>query len=683
MRTLLLAVLLAALPPMVLAAERGVTATDLVSLARVSEVALSPDGSQVVYTQRDTDLAANRGRTDLWLVASDGRSEPRRLTASPDNDDAPDWSPDGAGVYFLSSRSGSRQVWYLPVTGGEAWQVSRLPLDVGSFRVSPRGDRLALSLEVFRDCADLDCTRRRLDEQASSPAHGRLHEQVFVRRWDQWQDGRMAQLFALALDAARSATGAPVALTAALDADVPSRPSGGRADFAFSPDGSRIVLSARIRGRSEPWSTNFDVWSVPADGSAPPQNLTADNPAWDAQPAFSPDGRLLAYLAMERPGFEADRFHLVVREVASGAVRFTTRDWDRSLGAFRFSADGRSVVAVTDHLGQHPLWSISLGGGAPRLLTSAGTVAGFDLAGERIVYVLQSLTAPPDLWLQDGRAAPRRLTHVNAAGLTEVRFGEPEQFTFAGAGGATVHGYVVRPWNWQAGARYPIAFIVHGWPQSSFANTWSWRWNPQIYAGAGYGAVFIDFHGSTGYGQAFTDSISGDWGGAPLEDLRLGLAAAVARYPWLERERACALGASYGGFMMNWIAGQWPDGFRCLVNHAGLFDQRAMYYTTEELWFPEWDFGGGPYFERPADYERFSPANHVLAWRMPMLVIHGALDYRVPYTQGLATFTALQRRGIPSRLLFFPDENHWILKPGNSRQWHDEVLRWLDEHLHE
>ncbi len=682
MRPLLLAVAMAVLSMPAPAAERGLAAADLITLARISDAAIAPDGSQVVYTQRDTDLVADRGRTDLWLVASDGQSPPRRLTASPDNDDSPAWAPDGQGIYFLSARSGDQQVWYLPLSGGEAWPVTRLPLEVGSFRVSPRGDRLALSLEVFPDCADLDCTRKRLDEQKASPRHGRRHDQLFVRHWDEWKDGRGSQLFALALDAGHAAAGAPVPLSATVDADVPSKPSGGRADFVFSPDGARLVFSARIRGRSEPWSTNFDLWSVPADGSAGPVNLTGDNPAWDAQPAFSPDGRLLAHLAMERPGFEADRFHLVVRDAATGAVRFTTRDWDRSLGALAFAADGASVLAVTDHLGQHPLWSISLADGSRRQLTGPGHVAGFDVAGQRIVLALQGLAAPPDLWLIDGRAVPRQLTRVNAGRLADVRFGEPEQFTFTGAGGATVYGYVVRPWNQEPGRRYPIAFVVHGGPQSSFANTWSWRWNPQVYAGAGYGVVFIDFHGSTGYGQAFTDAISGDWGGRPLEDLRLGLAAAVEKYPWLDRDRACALGGSYGGFMMNWIAGQWPDGFRCLVNHAGLFDQRAMYYTTEELWFPEWDFGG-PYHDNPASFERFNPVNHVLAWRTPMLVIHGALDYRVPYTQGLATFTTLQRRGIDSRLLFFPDEHHWILKPGNAQQWHDEVLRWLAEHLHD
>ena len=680
MRQLLLAALCAACSFPALAAPRGLTAADLVALTRISEPRLSPNGRRVVYTLRETDLAADRGRSDLWMLELDGRSAPRRLTSSEENDTAADWAPDGGGIFFLSARSGTTQIWYLPAAGGEASQVTRLPLEIRDFRVSPRGDRLALAIEVYPDCADLDCTRRRLDEQKAAQRHGQRYEQLFVRHWDKWKDGRVSRLFSLALNANRASVGAPVMLTGAIDGDVPSRPFGGRQDYDFSPDGRELVFAARIRGRSEPTSTNFDIFRVPADASAAPVNLTAGNPAWDAQPAFSPDGRWIAHLAMARPGFEADRYTLVVRDASSGKVRYTSSNWDRSISAFRYSADGRRVYALADHLGQRPLWAIELNNGSRRMLSGPGHVAEFDLAGDRIVFALQSLTAPADLFVINGRAAPRRLTEVNAARLAEVRFGEPEQYRFAGAGGEQVHGYLVKPWNWERGKSYPVAFIVHGGPQSSFANNWSYRWNPQVYAGAGYAAVFIDFHGSTGYGQAFTDSISRDWGGKPLHDLQMGFDAALQRYPWLAGDRACALGGSYGGYMMNWIAGNWPDGFRCLVNHAGLFDNRMMYYTTEELWFPEWDHGG-PYHDNPAMHEKTNPANQVLAWKTPMLVIHGALDYRVPYTQGLATFTALQRRGIESRFLYFPDENHWILKPANSQQWHDEVLRWLDEHL--
>jgi dipeptidyl aminopeptidase/acylaminoacyl peptidase len=248
---------------------------------------------------------------------------------------------------------------------------------------------------------------------------------------------------------------------------------------------------------------------------------------------------------------------------------------------------------------------------------------------------------------------------------------------FAGANNDNVFGYVVKPANFKRDQKYPVAFLIHGGPQGSMANVWHWRWNAQAFAGAGYGVVMIDFHGSTGYGQAFTDSISGDWGGKPLEDLKLGLAAALKQFPWLDGEDACALGGSYGGFMINWIAGEWPDRFKCLVSHDGIFDQRSMYYSTEELWFPEWE-NGGPEYSNPAGYAKFNPVDHVAQWKTPMLVIHGELDYRVPYAQGLALFTALQRRGVPSEFLYFPDENHWVLKPANSIEWYDTAIAWMN-----
>ena len=680
MRRNLLAVALAALPFIASAAPHGMTAADLVGFARLSEPALSPDGKRVVFTLRETDLAADRGRTDLWLLELDGHASPRRVTSHEENDGAADWAADGSGVYFLSTRGGSAQVWFLPVSGGEATQVTRLPLDVAGFRASPRGDRLVVAIEVFPDCRDLECTRKRVEETRAAKGHGKAYDKLFVRHWDTWADGRVSKLFAVTLDAEHRTRGEALPLTAALDADVPSKPLGGRTDYAFSPDGAAVVFSARLRGRIEPTSTNYDIYRVPVDGSSAPVNLTADNPAWDAQPAYSPDGSLLAHLAMERAGFEADRFRLVVRDAASGAIRFTTRDWDRSIAEFRFSANGREVYALADDLGQRPLFSISLGSGERRKLTGAGNVTEFEVAGKRIVYALQNLSSPADLYLVDGGGPSRQVTNVNAARLTDIRFGEFEQFSFEGSGGEQVYGYAIKPSNFESGGRYPVAFIVHGGPQSSFANTWSYRWNPQVFAGAGYGVVFIDFHGSTGYGQEFTDSISRDWGGKPLEDLKKGLAAAAEKFPWVDRDRAGALGGSYGGYMMNWIAGNWPDGFRCLVNHAGLFDHRSMYYTTEELWFPEWDHGG-PYYDNPEAHEKSNPANFVKKWKTPMLVIHGALDYRVPYSQGLATFTALQRRGIESRFVFFPDENHWILKPANSLQWHEEVIGWLDHYL--
>ncbi|MGH8189745.1 MAG: prolyl oligopeptidase family serine peptidase, partial [Steroidobacteraceae bacterium] len=494
--------------------------------------------------------------------------------------------------------------------------------------------------------------------------------------WDTWSDGRVSQLFALALDNGQATE--PRSLSGALDADVPSKPFGDSAEYTFSPDSARVVFSARLKDKSEPWSTNFDLYEVGVAGGEP-RNLTANHPAWDTQPIFSPDGTMLAWRAMERAGFEADRFRIVIADLKTGERRALTQTWDRSIDTMAFSTDARTIFATTDHFGQHPLWSIDVRTGKPTMLTGPGRVDAFTVGEREIVFTLASLKSPNELHALTLRGADLRdLPRMNAKHLAELALGEPEQFTFAGAGGQTVYGYVMRPASFDAKRRYPIAFIVHGGPQSSYANAWSYRWNPQTYAGAGYASIFIDFHGSSGYSQAFTDSISRDWGGKPLEDLQKGLAAALDKYPWLDAGRMCALGGSYGGYMMNWIAGQWAEPFKCIVSHAGIFDNRFMGYSTEELWFTEWDFGGTPY-DVPESYEKHNPINHVTRWSTPMLVIHGQLDYRVPYSQSIAMFNALQRRGVPSRLVMFPNENHWVLKPANSIQWHREVEKWLGQ----
>jgi dipeptidyl aminopeptidase/acylaminoacyl peptidase len=343
--------------------------------------------------------------------------------------------------------------------------------------------------------------------------------------------------------------------------------------------------------------------------------------------------------------------------------------------------DGRWLLASVDELGQRVLYRVDPRSGVTTRLTSAGQVEGFSATNDRVVIARADLGGPADLYAVALRGGePQRLTDVNQTLLAARQMSAYQQFSFRGWNDETVYGYVMKPWGFEPGKRYPVAFVVHGGPQVSMSNLWTYRWNAQTFAGGGYAVVMIDFHGSPGYGQAFTDSISHDWGGKPLIDLQKGLAAAVEQFSWLDGTRSCALGASYGGFMMNWIEGNWPDGFRCIVSHDGVFDQRMMYYSTEELWFPEWEFGG-PYYENPQAYEKFNPVNFVTRWRTPMLVIHGEQDFRIPYSQGLGAFTALQRRGIDSRLLIFPDENHWVLKPANSVLWYHTVLGWLDTHL--
>lgn len=459
--------------------------------------------------------------------------------------------------------------------------------------------------------------------------------------------------------------------------DVPSKPFGRREDYDFSADGLQVVFAVRAGAVGEPWSTNFDIYQVAATGGQP-HNLTADNPAWDGQPAFSPDGKQLAYLAMERPGHEADRFHIVLMNLKTGAKRSLTGAWDRSIVNFVWSLDSRTLFATADHLGQRPLWAIDANTGQITALTSDGEVEAFTAGPHEVIVSQSTLNKPADLYAVSLRGGtPRQLTHLNARVLGERILSDYEQFNFLGANHEKIYGYLVKPVDFNRTVKYPVALVVHGGPHNSMGNSWLWRWNAQSLAGAGYAVILIDFHGSTGYGQTFSDSISGDWGGKPLDDLKLGLAATLALYPWIDANRACALGGSYGGYMMNLIAGQWPDRFKCLVSHDGIFDNRSMYYSTEELWFPEWENGGAEY-ANPQSYATNNPIDFVDQWETPMLVIHDQLDYRVPYTQGLGVYTALQRRGVPSELLYFPDENHWVLKPANSLQWYETVIAWMN-----
>lgn len=661
----------------VLAEPKPFSAEDLVRMARLSDPQVAPDGESIVYVLRTTDMDANRGRTDLWQVDLDG-SAPRQLTTDPASDSHPRFHASG-DLYFLSSRSGSSQVWRLPLAGGEARQVTELPLDVGAFVLAPDGSNLAVALEVFIDCEDLACTVERLAKIAAAPTTGRLYEHLFIRHWDTWKDGRRSHLFVLPLEDGRTA-GAPVDVTAGLDADSPSKPFGGAGEITFTPDSRSLVFAARDAGAEEAWSTDFNLYLAPVDGSTAPERLTP-NPAWDTHPVFSPDGSTLAYLAMQRASFEADRFRIVLRQWPGGGERVLTEDWDRSVGDLVFSPDGKTLFVTAGDIGEVPLFAIDVATGKVTERARDGHVRSPRVASDQLIYGRDELRSPVDLFSQPLAGGPeRRLTSVNSERLADIVTGEYEQFSFAGWNDETVYGYVVKPAEFQAGQSYPVAFLVHGGPQGSFDNDFHYRWNPQAYAGAGYAAVMIDFHGSTGYGQAFTDSIRDDWGGKPLVDLQKGLKAALERYPWLDGGRVCALGASYGGYMMNWIAGNWPERFKCLVNHDGLFDLRSMYYSTEELWFPEWEMRGTPW-TNPESFERHNPARFVDRWQTPMLVIHGALDFRVVESQGFQTFTALQRRGIPSQLLYFPDENHFVLKPHNSLQWHATVLAWLDRWL--
>ncbi len=664
------------LPHAATAQDRAFTYRDMLNADRLSDPQVSPDGSQVVYAVRPTPL--DGGSSSLFILdLNDGEAEPRRLAVSDDGAFSARWSSDGQ-LFFLSGRSGSTQIWRTDADGEAAVQVTDLPVDVQTFRLSPDADRLAVSAAVFPDCEDLACTAARLDQEPDNS--GTLYTQLFVRHWDQWSDGTRNHVFVVNLDEQGVAEGEPIWATRGFDGDTPSRPFGDESAYAFTPDGDGVVFAAREAGVSEPWSTNFDIHLQPLDGSER-VNLTEANPAWDDGPVFSPDGRTLAWRAMSRPGFEADQWRIMLRDMQTGQVRQIAANWDRSPDTLQWSADGRSLYATAYDTGQVKLFQIDVISGSVVPITGEGYVAAVQQTPSGFILAMADLTHPNALYAKTfrGREMPR-LIHDPNPQLSDLAFGEAEQFSFPGWNGETVHGYVIKPANYVEGGTYPVAFLIHGGPQGSFGNSWSYRWNPSTYAGAGYAVVMIDFHGSVGYGQEFTDSISGHWGDRPLEDLQKGWAHALERYDFLDGERACALGASYGGYMINWIAGNWPDAFQCMVNHDGVFDTRFMGYSTEELWFTEWENRGSPW-ERGTTYEDFNPVNHVQNWRTPMMVIQGGLDYRVPTDQSIAAFTALQRRGIDSQFLYFPDENHWVLRPANSLRWHNEVFGWLDRHI--
>ncbi|WP_313213050.1 S9 family peptidase [Stenotrophomonas sp.] len=676
--------LLTAMPS--LAATRGLDVRDMIALDRVSSPLLTADGGNVIFAKRvvGTDSKASTGLYIRNLRTRD-LAPPKPLTPAGWNFNSAALSADGQTVYFLSARNGSQQLYAQPTTGGTPRQLTDFPVDVDSFHVSPQGDRVAFSSGVFQDCgSDLACTSKKLDAHKARKNTGEVFDNLFVRHWDTWADGRRNTLFVAPLPAGKAAAvkGAS-AISATLAGDAPSKPFGGNDDFTWSPDGKSVVAAIRVAGKQEPWSTNFDLYRLDAEGKQAPVNLTAANPAWDAGPVFSADGKTLYYRAMKRPGFEADRFGLMAMDVATGKTREIAPKWDRSAGEIVLSGDGTLIYTSADDMGEHRLFGVDIATGTAEVVADGGSIGSPVIAGTTLAYTKNSLKSGDQIIVAafDG-ANPREITPSAGEMLPDVAFGDYEQFQFKGWNNETVHGYVVKPYNYQEGKSYPVAFLIHGGPQGSFGNGWSYRWNPQTYAGQGYAVVMIDFHGSTGYGQAFTDAISQHWGDRPLEDLQKGWAAAQKQYPFLNGDKACALGASYGGFMVNWIAGNWNEPWKCLVNHDGVFDQRMMGYATEELWFTEWEQGGTPY-EKAANYEKFNPVNHVADWKKPILIVHGQLDYRIPVEQGLAAFTAAQRQGIESKFLYFPDENHWVLKPQNSVQWHDTVNGWLKQHIGE
>lgn len=657
---------------------RPITETDLVMMKRVSAVAASPDGNMIAYQLRETDLAANKGKTDLYMLKlGSADPQPVMFASKPDkNEHDPAFSPDGKSIYYISNQSGSDQIWRYDIASATSMQASNFKADVSGFKISPNGQTFAIWGDIARDCGEFGCDTDG-DTSKPGPGTGRAYDRLMVRHWDQWETpGYYSRVFTVALEADGKLSSSAIAMDGTLVGDAPTKPFGGGEEISWSADGSAVLFTLRHADAHEAKSTNLDIYRS-ALRATNPVNLTADNAGMDTTPAASPDGKYLAWTSMARATYEADRLVVKLMDLKSGKVIALTDAWDRSVGSLAWAADSKSLLVTAQDVLETPLFRVDLKGKVTRLTARGNIAEAVPLKNGGVVYAINSITGPSDLVHMNAKGTTTRLTNVNAdtfATLDPVNY---QMFDFAGANGDRVYGQIVKPQG--AAGKLPVLLLVHGGPQGTFNNSWSYRWNPAVMAAQGYAVVSIDFHGSTGYGQKFTDSINQNWGGWPLEDLQKGMDAVGKIDTQLDTANACALGGSYGGYMMNWISGNWPDRFKCLVNHAGIFDLRAMAYETEELWFDQWD-NSGPWTTR-SDAEKWNPVNHVAKWKTPTLVIHGEKDYRIPYSQSLAAFTALQQQGVESKLLVFPDENHWVLKPKNSIQWHRTVFDWVGKYL--
>jgi len=652
---------------------------ELARVQRVGAFSLAPDGRTIAYGLGTPDLAENRMRSAIWVVPAAGGA-PRRLTTGDRRDSDPRFSPDGRRLAFLSNRDGSSQVYLVDVAGGEPVKATSFPTDVNGFRWAPDGRSFLVTADVFPDCPDAPCNAQRLKEREGKKVKARVAERLLFRHWDSWKEGMRTHIWRIPLG------GGPAFDLTPGDRDAPPFEVGGSMDFDVSRDGKDFVYASNP-DRVEATSTNWDLWTRPLEGSAPARNLTEANKAFDGSPAFSPDGRFLAYRSQKRPGFEADRFELMLLDRASGRTRSLTPAFDFAVEDVEWAPDSRALFFTTHVKGKGALYRVDLAGGAPEEVWSRGTVHQFALSpdGRQIFLTASSLTAPSEIYAVPSRV-PRGAgaNRPDAVSITRVNADFMAPFGLAvssrnvkSADGRDLQAWVVNPPGFDSSRKYPAVLLIHGGPQSAWTDSWSYRWNPQVFAGYGYVVYAANPRGSTGFGQEFTDQISGDWGGKVYDDL-MRQTDDLASLPHVDRDRIGAAGASYGGYMVAWIAGH-TDRFKALVCHDGVIDTASMALETEELWFTTWDFGGWPW--KSEAHAKWNPIRFAENFKTPTLVISNEKDYRVPFGQGLQFFTALQVRNVPSRLLTFPDEGHWVLKPGNSRVWHAQVMDWLHRHL--
>jgi dipeptidyl aminopeptidase/acylaminoacyl peptidase len=665
--------------------KKAITFGDMIKLHRVGTPAISADGKWVVYVIMTPDMEANRNASNLWLVATDGGSEPVQLTQS-GKDMGPVWSPDGKMIAFLSSRDGESQVFILPLGGGEAHAWTHVSGGVDIVKWSPDGKTIAFTSAVYADCKDDECNKKQDEEKAKSKVKAHVAERLLYRHWMHWSEGKRRHLFVVAApaNAAQTEAGAaPKDLTASADYDVPPDERGGPEDINFSPDGTEICFTA-VTDKMEAISTNADLFLVPVAGGAEPKRITKTT-GFDGNPVYSPDGKWIAYHSQLTAGYEADRWRLMMYERSSGTISAAAETFDRSVSELAWSGDSKTIYFVAENETLQPVYAMDARIGAvPKkivdLFNLSLTVSG---DGKTLAFERTSLNMPAELFVAQVGAGgePKQITHHNDAILANVEMNPPETFSFEGAEAARVQAMVLRPPNFDPAKKYPLLVLLHGGPQTMWGNSWGYRWNAQVFSAAGYICLMINRRGSTGYGQKFADEITNDWGGKAYVDVMKGVDAALVKYKYIDGTRMAAAGGSYGGYLADWIATH-TGRFKAIISHAGVYDKAAM-YATEELWFEEHDMGGTPW-GNPESYRKWAPATYageLGRYKTPTLVVAGELDYRVPYTQSLEFFNALQRQGVPSKLVVFPDEGHWVLKPANAEFWYKTFLGWLGEHL--
>ena len=682
-------------------AKRPITFEDLVSMKRISDPQVSPNGKWVAYVETRVDVEANKGTSHIWLVPAAGGT-PRELTHGQDSDTRPRWSPDSQSLAFISSRGGTSQIWILPLNGGEARQLTSISTQAEGVTWAAKSDSLLFVSQVYSDCGDDDCNRRRLEEAAKSKVRARIIDSLLYRHWMEWREGKYTHLFVVSARA-----GTPRDVTPR-SYDAPTYFLGAPDGYAISPDGTEVCYTSNraVPPSAVAWTTNNDLYLASvAEGSSAPtrsqniaaaeaKNITADNPGSDAAPRFSPDGRYIAYTSQARNGYESDLFRLRVYDRQTRQIKELTPGFDQWVGSFDWAADSNTIYFTAPDHTEQPVFKTSVNDpGVEKVLDGYNDDLHSTADGRALVLTRQSLTQPPEIYAAvlpgevAGAAsspqgtpsgAPLPLTRANADRLPEIELKPRELVMTKGALGARIQSLLVKPPGFDPSKKYPALVLIHGGPQSAWDNAWSYRWNAQMFASHGYVVMMTNFHGSTGYGQRFVEEISRDWGGAPYQDLMLATDY-LESLPYVDRTRIGAAGASFGGYMIDWIAGH-SHRFKVLVSHDGVYDNRSMYGETEELWFPEWELKGMPW-ETSSLYEKWSPSAFVQNIQTPMLIAEGELDFRVPQGQAFAIFAALQRRGVPSKLLYFPDEGHWVLKAQNSRLWYKTVLGWLDEYL--